>query len=325
MGEIKEKASAWSPTISYLGALALGGVLLVAAWTKLLDPMSFAEQIELEGLDFLLSAPTVAFIALALEVGLGFALVIGLRKLSVLVPTSLLVVFFLWLTGRNWYLVAQGLRDESAACGCFGNLVQRTPAEAFWQDLILLVPPLLLAWWGRGLPKRWIALRAAAAVVVTIGALIFAVKAPDLPLDDLATRLSPGVEVGSLCAGADAQKVCLDTLVPELAQGEHLVVISSLEEENFLAQVDTLTFFSLDNPSPRIWVVSAAEVEERQAFSWKYGPAFEIRDVPEALLKPLYRSLPRSFRVVDGTVTETWRSVPPLNAAEVGSSEGSGP
>jgi hypothetical protein len=41
---------------------------------------------------------------------------------------------------------------------------------------------------------------------------------------------------------------------------------------------------------------------------------FEVREVPEGLLAPLHRRLPRSFRVVDGVVTETWSGLPPLAA-----------
>ena len=117
------------------GGAFLGIVLLVAVWAKALDPAAFVEQIHTEGLDgFLLPAQAVALIALALEAGLGLALVLGVRRKWVLVPATLLVAFFLFLTGRSWWLAAHGLRTDAASCGCFGNLVQRTPAEAFRQD-----------------------------------------------------------------------------------------------------------------------------------------------------------------------------------------------
>jgi uncharacterized membrane protein YphA (DoxX/SURF4 family) len=133
-----------------IAGAVLGIVLLVAVWAKAVDPASFAEQIRTEKLDFALSAPAIALLALALEAGLGLALLLGVRRNWVLVPATLLVAFFLFLTGRAWWLSAHGLRDAAASCGCFGNLVQRTPAEAFWQDLLLLVPPLVLAFVGRG-------------------------------------------------------------------------------------------------------------------------------------------------------------------------------
>src|SRR5215207_4967500 len=163
------------------GGIFLGAVLLVAVWAKVLDPAAFAEQIRVEGLDILLSAQAVALIALILEAGLGLALVLGIRKLWVLVPAALLVAFFVFLAGRAWWMSAHGLR-EAESCGCFGNLVQRTPAQAFWQDLLLLVPPLLLSFVGRERSSGFPRLRTALVAAATVAVAVFAWKAPELPL-----------------------------------------------------------------------------------------------------------------------------------------------
>jgi uncharacterized membrane protein YphA (DoxX/SURF4 family) len=167
------KSSTWKPLLGIVASIFLGGVFLLAVAGKLIEPGAFAEQIRLEGLDFLLSAETVAVLALALETGLGLALVLGVRYRPVLILTGLLIVFFLFLTGRNYWLVAQGLRDAEASCGCFGSLVERTPAEAFWQDLFLLVPPFLLVLWGGSgrkakAPRFRLGLAASTALVVGV-------------------------------------------------------------------------------------------------------------------------------------------------------------
>ncbi|MEM8963966.1 MAG: MauE/DoxX family redox-associated membrane protein, partial [Acidobacteriota bacterium] len=207
----------WLGWIGWAGGAFLGLVLLVAAWAKALDPLAFAEQITKEGLDFLLPALAVALIAIALEVGLGAALLLNLRRRGVLVGAIALVLFFLFLTGRNYWRYANGLIDDEPGCGCFGNLVERSPAEAFWQDLLLMVPALGLAWLGRPTGKLgwW---RPALVGVLTVGAAIFAWQSPTLPLDNLATRLKPAVQISDLCAGKeeDDTRVCLDSLVPEL-------------------------------------------------------------------------------------------------------------
>ena len=303
----------WRSALGTCGALVLGGVLLVAAWSKLIDPQAFIAQVHLEGLDGLLPATAVAFIGLALEVGLGMALVLGLRRPWVLVPACLLVAFFLFLTGRNYWLVSHGLRSGDEGCGCFGNLVQRTPAEAFWQDLLLLVPPLLLAWLGRprGTQPRttW---RLAAVAAVTAAALVLAWKAPELPLDDLATRLKPGVRVDQLCAGDGAQQVCLSLLLPELEAGSHVVVLAELEDPSFEAAIDQLNDYALDPAPPTLWVLTSDSAEQQRAFFWRWGPSFELHEVPAALLKPLYRRLPRSFVVEQGRVTRTFSGLAPL-------------
>ena len=298
---------------TFAGAF-LGCVLLLAVWAKALDPAAFVEQIRGEGLDFLLSAQAVALIALGIEAGLGLALLLGVRRMWVLIPAALLVVFFLFLTGRAYWLDSRGLLPKEASCGCFGNLVQRTPAEAFWQDLALLVPPLLLAFVGRDRRQpRFPPLRTAVVGIGTAAVVILAWMAPDLPLDDLATRLRPGVEVGGLCAGEGEERVCLVSIVLELREGEHLVVMSDLDDPKLTGSIDALNAYASAPGNPRLWVLSSSPAEEHGAFFWQWGPAFEIRETPSELLRPLYRRLPRAFLLKDGRVTRTFGGLPPLS------------
>ncbi len=307
--------SRWQRALGIAGGVVLGAVFLVAAWAKTLDPQAFAGQISREGLDFLLPAGAVALIALALEVALGGALVFAVRRWWILAPTSVLVAFFLFLTGRSYWRYAQGLTsDEDHGCGCFGNLVERTPAEAFWQDLALMVPALLLAWlaYDRGSSQpRW---RLAAVGVATLATVLLAWKAPELPLDDLATRLKPGVEPLALCAGSEdeGRRVCLDAVVPELAEGEHMVIMAELEEGPLVDNVEALNEYHWAGSGPSLWVLTSATEEQLFAFRFTSGPSFELREAPAALLRPLYRTLPRSFLVRDGRVVETWSGLPPL-------------
>jgi uncharacterized membrane protein YphA (DoxX/SURF4 family) len=307
------------PLLWWIGTFAgafLGCVLLVAVWAKMIDPGAFVTQIQTEGLDFLIPARGVALIALALEAGLGLALLLGLRRKWVLIPATLLVAFFLSLTGRAWWLAAHGLREAGESCGCFGNLVQRTPAQAFWQDLALLVPALLLAWIGRERrPPLFPPARTAVAVLGALAAVIFAWKAPELPLDDLATRLRPGTQVGGVCAGEGAQRVCLDSLIPELRQGENLVVMAKLDDDGLTKSVDALNAYAGAAGHPALWLLTSSTAEQQRAFFWKWGPTFQIREAPPELLRPLYRRLPRSFTVRDGRVTRTFAGLPPLSPA----------
>lgn len=295
--------------VGWAGGAFLGAVLVFGAAVKALDPEAFVSQVEIEGLDFLLPAALVTAIALALEVGLGSALILGLRRLWVLGPSALLVTFFLFLTGRAYYRDLRGIAaPEEAGCGCFGNLVERTPAEAFWQDLALMVPALALAFLGRraaaGLPR----VRLAVVGALTVGLLAFARAAPDLPLDNLATRLRPGLAIDRICSGDGDGRLCLSTVVPELEEGEHWLVIADLDDALGQA-VDSLNQHVFEGG--RMWVLSSATADENRAFFWSFGPAFEIREAPPTFLSPLYRTLPRSFRVQDGVVVETVTGLPP--------------
>lgn len=181
----------WKEYAGTAGAVLLGMVFLVATYSKAWNPDdfgAFVDQIRQEELDFLFTAVQVALIALALEAGLGTALLLGVRHLAVLLPTAVLVVFFLFLTGRNYWLVSQGLR-EPGSCGCFGSLIERTPAEAFWQDLLLMVPLTLLCFWRRrksaGFPKR----RLGMALIAALGVSLWAFRSADIEFIEAAHRL----------------------------------------------------------------------------------------------------------------------------------------
>lgn len=316
--------ASWKRGLGTLGGVFLGLVLLVAAWGKIIDPVVFAEQIAIEGLDFMFSAHVVALIAICIEVALGTALLLGLRRLWVLLPAAGLTAFFLFLTGRHYVNFLRGIVDESVSCGCFGNLVIRTPAEAFWQDLFLLVPALLIAFMGRsgagrtvvGAPGRNAAAAALPSTRIGIAAaasllsLLLAWQAPNLPLDDMATRLRPGSEIADLCTGRDVERLCVNMMVPELEEGRHLVVLADLTDPAFGEAVENLNALALADTGPTLWVLTAATPDEQYAFFWQWGPVFEIREIPHALLRPLYRRLPRSFIVQGGEVTETHSGLP---------------
>ncbi len=310
----------WLRILGILGGVVLGAVFLIAAWAKALDPQAFASQITLEGLDFLLPAAAVAMIALALEVLLGGALLLAVRRWWILWPTTALVAFFLFLTGRAYWRFAHGDAPDDAGCGCFGNLVERTPGEAFWQDLLLMVPALLLAFLGRdrgpAAPRRRLVVVAAA----TLAVLALAWKAPELPLDNLATRLKPGIDPMAICAGSaeDDSRVCMDSVLPEIAEGEHVVVLAELEDGPLGDHVEALNEYHWAGSGPSLWVIADATAEQVFGFRFSRGPSFELREAPGALLRPLYRTLPRSFLVRNGRVVATYRGLPPLDELAAG-------
>ena len=140
--------------------------------------------------------------------------------------------------------------------------------------------------------------------------LRFAALAPGLPLDDLATRLKPGVAVTDICAGAEEERLCLDALAVELEAGSHLVVIADLEDETLLAAMPRLNEMALATDGPTPWIFTASSPEAVGIFKWTQAPIFAVREVPLSLLRPLYRHLPRSFEVMDGAVVATWPGLP---------------
>ena len=85
------------------------------------------------------------------------------------------------------------------------------------------------------------------------------------------------------------------------------MVLADLADPGFTARVDELNGYALDARGPIPWVLAAATPGEHQSFFWRFGPAFQVREAPAALLKPLYRRLPRAFVVRDGRVVEDER------------------
>ncbi len=175
-----------------IACIFLGTVLLVASYAKLLEPGAFVEQIHVEGLDFWWPATWVAVAGFFLETFLGLLLLLGVTNRIVMAWTTLLALFFLYLTGQNYWLVSLGLRDPEAACGCFGDLIQRTPAEAFWQDLLMLGLPLVVA--IRLLPRglQFPPLRSMIALGVSILVSLGVARSPSLSAAGDAVRF--GVE-----------------------------------------------------------------------------------------------------------------------------------
>lgn len=333
--------------VGTLAAFVLGGVLLFGVYGKALDPDGFTKHMETNGivvpgldLDLTFGLPPrfMALFTLFLETLIGALLLFNVRRLWVLIPALLMTALFLSITANEWWKVEHGLIDKLTGCGCFGKVVTRTPKEAFFQDLGLLLFPALLAFLGRPkAPPRVPRRRTLGALGLAAAATVFAWFAPDIDaLDDLGTKLAPGVNVAELCVGSDDDRLCLGGpghVVPEIAKGHHLVILSRFEEPAMDAAVARLNAYAdawyakhderqaaggepLQAPEP--WLFTHVEGDNESP--WAAGdpakerpPAmFQIRTIPEPLLTILHRRLPRTFLVHDGKVVATWTGIPPL-------------
>ena len=153
--------------------------------------------------------------------------------------------FFVFLNGRNYYLVSKGLRSPED-CGCFGELFDRTPAEAFWQDLFLLLPALALVLWGRMREVRPLSkVRLVLALFAAIGIPLFAWSNPDLHFADVATQIAQGSEGGGFLRSQDYLLMVNGTEVPE---GE---IYHSQDPVAFLILAPQLSFPLLLQPQER--------------------------------------------------------------------------
>src|SRR5579883_1817847 len=193
------------PKLGALGPVAarlLGVVPLVAAYAKAIYARGAAARLR-----DMLPVPA-ALAVIAFEAGLGAALLAHPRHRRVLLVGS--ATFLAFVTVVAWQLVRP---EGAAACGCFGQLLERTPRQALYEDLGL-AGLSGLAWLGspapRGARLPW------AGVLGACAGVAFALLAPRLPLDDHATALAPGVAV---------EATQLDQVIPELRAGRHLVLL----------------------------------------------------------------------------------------------------
>lgn len=123
--------------------IAVGLLFIFSGAIKANDPLGFSykleEYFEVFHLTFLNGfALSLSIILCALEMILGFALLIGTRAITVVWGLLLLIIFFGFLTFYSAYFkVVQ-------TCGCFGDAIPLTPWQSFSKDMVLLALVLVL-------------------------------------------------------------------------------------------------------------------------------------------------------------------------------------
>jgi len=123
--------------------IAVGLLFIFSGLIKINDPLGFSYKLEeyfavfhILFLDSL--RVTIAILLCALEIILGFALLIGGRAKQVAWGLLLLIIFFAFLTFYSaFFKVVQ-------TCGCFGDAIPLTPWQSFSKDLVLLLLIIVL-------------------------------------------------------------------------------------------------------------------------------------------------------------------------------------
>jgi hypothetical protein len=87
--------------------------------------------------------------------------------------------------------------------------------------------------------------------------------------------------------------------------------------------MDSLNAYAGNGENPTLWLLASSTPEEERAFFWSWGPIFQVRQAPPALLRQLYRRLPRAFEVEDGRVVRTYGGMPPLDQIAANSKDSS--
>ncbi|MES2063199.1 MAG: BT_3928 family protein [Bacteroidota bacterium] len=123
--------------------IAVGLLFIFSGLIKANDPLGFSYKLEEYFEVFHITwlngfALSMAIILCALEMILGFALLVGTRAVKVVWGLLLLIIFFAFLTFYSAYFkVVQ-------TCGCFGDAIPLTPWQSFTKDMVLLLLVLVL-------------------------------------------------------------------------------------------------------------------------------------------------------------------------------------
>ena len=127
----------------WVARIFVGLLFIFSGLIKANDPLGFSYKLEeyfdVFHIGFLSSLSlSLAIFLCALEMLLGFALLIGVRAISVAWGLLLLIIFFAFLTFYSAYFkVVQ-------SCGCFGDAIPLTPWQSFSKDLVLLLLIIIL-------------------------------------------------------------------------------------------------------------------------------------------------------------------------------------
>src|SRR6201991_4852094 len=118
--------------------ILVGLLFIFSGLVKINDPLGFSykleEYFEVFHITFLNGfALSISIILCSLEIILGFALLIGVRAVSVAWGLLLLIIFFAFLTFYSAYF------QVVQTCGCFGDAIPLTPWQSFSKDLVLLL------------------------------------------------------------------------------------------------------------------------------------------------------------------------------------------
>ncbi len=277
----------------------IGGILLLAGLLKAWEPLGFVQQITEYKI---ITAPGVvkalAWLMIAIECGLGMALIVGFRRRITVPLAGVLFVFFLSTIGWAW---VSGATED---CGCFGSWVKRTPAQAFVEDLLMLAA-LGVAWFlHRREAGNYHRLRlglVSTAVLVGLAVTGWSSQSARQSSDPV-VRLQ-----------AQAQSPFSNltvALVPvDLSKGTHLVILLDTGCSHCQASVPGFNQLMVQSQNaPPLTALCSNFEEEVKMFRKTYQPGFPLGIVARPDFMKLLDGggTPRTVLVKDGFILHVW-------------------
>ena len=289
--------------------LALGVVFLAGAILKARDINLFAVQIDHYGVVPHKSwLPLIALAVLALESGLGCALLLGLRlRKLVLSGVGGLILLFSGLITYAW--VFHGLKD----CGCFGPL-EMSPGVSLLKNLVLAA--LVAISFVLRLPldstRRSALVKLTFSLLLALGLAgyahtklqVAAIPATIVPADsDAAERLFTPLKL----TDENGQEF-------DLGKGDYLVAVMSMTCEDCQASVPTVNELQSNLNIPLVALCFEEHEGALREFREKTQAVFPLLSIGDQIL--LFNNLigdepPRFHAIHDGKSLKYWDMTPP--------------
>ena len=293
--------SRWCIRAARVLAGTVGLVLVVAALLKLPEMELFVRQIKAYGIvsDRLVLIFS-AWGLIVVECVLGVGLIVVYRPRILFPMTVLLWVIFMGATGWAW------ITGTAENCGCFGSWLERTPGEAFVEDLILLAATVL-AWAGlrrsqvlRTRAKTW-AVSAACLIGLVLPAAfgfpISGIRQPQLEAVE--------TEIGQFPIQG------LEHV--DLNNGAYLIVVMATDCLHCQEAVPAIDMLAEAVDLPSVIGLCTNDEDERATFVETFQPVFPIGQVDQDVFWRLLADgdIPRVMLVRDGRVKRVWDNTVP--------------
>lgn len=293
--------------------ILIGAVFLAAGGLKAWEPIDFVRQIgDYQILTNLMVVKLTAWLLIVIEISLGTALIVGYQRRWSVPVASLMLLTFLVTLGWAWY------NGSTANCGCFGSWIERTPAEAFTEDLVMLIATGF-AWWLHRLEStplaRWKPVTVAASTLLAITLTTYAGNSARQS-DDPIERMRAASTAPRLLAGLK-----VEGLHDSLDQGQRIVVLLDTGCEHCQASVPELNRLNgqLQTLNLPLVALCSNQPDEIAGFVSRFGAEFPLGKISSDDFRRLFERgrPPRLLLFKDGELLRVWDGVvPPLTEVQ---------
>jgi thiol-disulfide isomerase/thioredoxin len=286
--------------VAVLISIAVGLVMLAAAVAKLANLPRFAVQLITYELMPEAWTPRVAFLVAYFELLLGAALLFRAYPRPALATATALVGVFLFAVAWGW---VRGCLEE---CGCFGEMLSRSPAQAALEDVVLL--GLLVSayrWTPPVDPKRVVRRRQVFGVVSILILASMANGWGQVPsreeVSDAQVAGIKGRTVRSIPGYREA--------VP-LPRESTIVVFLSTRCIHCARAVPRFNELYQKRGDMKFLAFAVDKDPNVQQFRKRFGAVFPILEAPRPKLRHLVHGVPEVLFISNHKVEEAW-ALPP--------------